>query len=124
MARARRLAAEMMANVRFLEADVCHLKEEIEPVDFVFDRSCYEFVSDRRGYLNTLRHITRVGSKYLLIVRRSRKYGREGFDVAQILTELRNDFIFDDVASAQLRSTEEIPSLDLPDDPSGGILTV
>lgn len=110
LARARTLAVEANANVRFLAADVCDFRDEIEPVDLVLDRSCYEHVRlmdhQGEGYLKTLYRITRPGTKYLLIVRGLRKNPSGRACRAQILKELGDAFIMDDVASKKMEASE------------------
>ena len=101
LARARLRAAAAGVDVRFLEADLCDFSPEIEPVDFVFDRSCYEFARrfDLEGYLATLRRITRPGSKYLLLVRSAAAVrpddGPPPVRTSEVIAELGVDFCFE-----------------------------
>jgi SAM-dependent methyltransferase len=67
--RARNKAVEAGVNVRFLEADLCRFKLDLEPFDFIFDRGCYHSVRrlDIAGFLQTLRRLSKPGTRYLVL---------------------------------------------------------
>jgi methyl halide transferase len=71
-------AAEAGANVRFLEADVCRLNFELEPFDFIFDRGCYHSVRgiDIAGFLQTMRRLSRPGTRFLLLAGNANEQGQ------------------------------------------------
>jgi SAM-dependent methyltransferase len=66
---ARTKAVEAGVNVRFLEADLCRFKLDLEPFDFIFDRGCYHSVRrlDIAGFLQTLRRLSKPGTRYLVL---------------------------------------------------------
>lgn len=66
---ARRRAAQVGAEVCFLQADACDLPSELPVFDFIFDRGCYHCVRchDLAGFLDSLGQVTHRGSKYLLL---------------------------------------------------------
>jgi SAM-dependent methyltransferase len=67
--RARQQAADADVSVEWIEGDVQHFGNGQEPFDFVFDRGCYHCCRrvDLRGYLATLRNVTRPGSLLLCL---------------------------------------------------------
>jgi SAM-dependent methyltransferase len=69
LARARQKAVEANATVRFVEADLCKFTLDVPPFDFVFDRGCYHAARriDQPGIVNTLKRLTRPGSRFLLL---------------------------------------------------------
>jgi cyclopropane fatty-acyl-phospholipid synthase-like methyltransferase len=69
LAIAEQKAADAGVKIHFKKADVCSLREDLGGFDFVFDRGCYHSVrrNDLAGFLETLRLVTRAGSKYLVL---------------------------------------------------------
>jgi SAM-dependent methyltransferase len=69
LAQARQKAVEANATVRFVEADLCRFTLDVAPFDFVFDRGCYHAARriDQPGIVNTLKRLTRSGSRFLLL---------------------------------------------------------
>ncbi len=67
--RARRTADIESVTVNFLQADLCRFRMDVEPFDFLFERSCYEFarLENLDGYRDTVARLTRAGSCYLLL---------------------------------------------------------
>lgn len=78
--RARQRAAEAGVEVEFLQGDVCHLDQDFEPFDFLFDRGCYHCARrlDLSGYLETLQCVSRRGTKYLSLVGNANEQTDEG----------------------------------------------
>lgn len=66
---ARRKAEQAGVEVNWIEADVQNFGAGLEPFDLVFDRGCYHCCRrvDLAGYLNTLRQLTRSGSRMLAL---------------------------------------------------------
>lgn len=64
-----RRADEADVEVNFLQGDLCRFDREFEPFDFVYDRGCYHCARkiDLPGFLNTVRRLTKPGSRWLLL---------------------------------------------------------
>lgn len=64
---ARLKARDAGVDIRWIEGDVQRFGADLEPVDLVFDRGCYHCCRrvDLAGYLETLKNVTRPGSRYL-----------------------------------------------------------
>jgi SAM-dependent methyltransferase len=62
-----RRADEADVVVDFLHGDVCRFDVELAPFEFGFDRGCYHCVRkiDLPGFLETLRRLTKPGSRWL-----------------------------------------------------------
>lgn len=107
LSRASRLADSEHVCVRLLDADVCRPLTDVDVVDFVLDRSCYEFLrdspADRQGYLTTLNSITRVGSKFLLILRQTRKERLQGVQTSELFSELGRDWVQEQAVDSNSR---------------------
>jgi SAM-dependent methyltransferase len=69
LAVARKKATEAGAKVRFVEADLCQFTLDVPPFDFLFDRGCYHAARriDQPGFINTLKRLTRPGTRYLML---------------------------------------------------------
>jgi SAM-dependent methyltransferase len=69
LAAARKKATEAGAKVRFVEADLCKFTLDVPPFDFLFDRGCYHAARriDQPGFINTLKRLTRPGTRYLML---------------------------------------------------------
>jgi len=74
---ARNKAAGAGAKVRFLEADLCRFKLDLEPFDFIFDRGCYHSVRriDIAGFLKTLKRLSKPGTRYLVLTGNANEKG-------------------------------------------------
>jgi SAM-dependent methyltransferase len=74
---ARKKAEEAGAKVNFLEADLCRLNLELKPFEFIFDRGCYHSVRrfDIAGFLNSLKRLSRPGTRYLLLAGNANEAG-------------------------------------------------
>jgi len=77
LGQARSKAAEVGANIQFLEADLCRFNLELQPFDFIFDRGCYHSVRrlDITGFLKTLRKLSRPGTRYLVLTGNANEEG-------------------------------------------------
>lgn len=66
---ARSKAEQAGLQIDFVEADLCRFTQDVEPFDFIFDRGCYHCARkvDAAGYLQTLRQLTRPGTRYLVL---------------------------------------------------------
>lgn len=64
-----RRAEEADVEINFLQGDLCRFETSLEPFDFVFDRGCYHSVKkpDLPGFLETVRRLTRPGSRWLAL---------------------------------------------------------
>jgi cyclopropane fatty-acyl-phospholipid synthase-like methyltransferase len=64
-----RRADEAGVEVQFRQGDLCRFESALQPFDFVFDRGCYHSVRkiDLGGFLETLRRLTKSGSKLLAL---------------------------------------------------------
>lgn len=69
LGQAREKAARAGTRTTFVEADLCRFNLELPPFDFIFDRGCYHSVRrvDIAGFLNTLRRLSRPGTRYLVL---------------------------------------------------------
>ncbi len=67
LAQAKGEAAGVAVN--WIQADVQNFGEGMEPFDLVFDRGCYHCCRrvDLGGYLNTLKNVTRPGTRFLCL---------------------------------------------------------
>ena len=115
--RARRRGADAGASVRFLVADVLSPPDDLHgPFDFFFDRGCYHVVrrEDVRGYLQTLRRLTRRGAWGLVLAGNAREPHDPGpptVDEEQLRAELGSlfdvvglhEFRFDQVEAVGVR---------------------
>ncbi len=66
---ARQKGADAGVDVNWMQADVQNFGARMEPFDLVFDRGCYHCCRrvDLAGYFQTLRNVTRPGSKFLCL---------------------------------------------------------
>jgi SAM-dependent methyltransferase len=90
---ARAKAAQAGARVEWVEADVQNFGAHLPPFDFVFDRGCYHCCRrvDLAGYLQTLRNVTRPGSKILILAGNANEQSAEGPPRVSE-NEVRSDF--------------------------------
>lgn len=77
---ARRKTANAGVSVEFIEADLCRLEWTGEPFDFLFDRGCYHCArrGDLAGYQETVRRLSRAGSRYLVLAGNAREQTEQG----------------------------------------------
>lgn len=77
---ARSAAQSEAVDVDFIQGNICRFYNNIEPCDFVFERSCYEFArqEDLNGYRDLISRISRRGSRYLLLCGNSEEERRSG----------------------------------------------
>lgn len=68
------------AKVHWIEADVQHFGQDLAPFDFLFDRGCYHCCRrvDLEGYRETLRNVTRPGSRCLILAGNANEPSDEG----------------------------------------------
>lgn len=110
--RARRRADEAGVHVRFLVADVLSPPAELAgPFDFFFDRGCYHVVrrEDGRGYMATLRRLTRPGTVGLVLTGNAREPRDPGPPVVseeQLRAEWGTDFEFVQLREFRFDQTE------------------
>lgn len=66
---ARPKAEATGVNVNWINANVQNFGAGLQPFDFIFDRGCYHCCrrTDLQGFLQTLRNITRPGTKMLVL---------------------------------------------------------
>ncbi|MBX3438626.1 MAG: class I SAM-dependent methyltransferase [Planctomycetaceae bacterium] len=90
---ARAKAAEAGVNVHWVQADVQRFGDALEPFEFVFDRGCYHCCRrvDLAGYRQTLDHITRPGSRLLILAGNANEQSAEGPPRVSE-QEIRNEF--------------------------------
>lgn len=94
---ARQKAASVGINVEWIEADVQNFGEGMKPFDLVFDRGCYHCCRrvDLSGYLKTLRNVTQVGSRVLILAGNANEqseYGPPRVTEAELRNELSGLF--------------------------------
>ena len=67
-------------SIDFVEADLCDFTQEMEPFDFLFDRGCYHCARkiDLAGFLETLRRLTRPGTRYLVLTGNANEQAEHG----------------------------------------------
>jgi SAM-dependent methyltransferase len=67
-------------KVSWIEADVQHFGLGLQPFAFVFDRGCYHCCRrvDLEGYRETLRNVSRPGSRYLVLAGNANEQSDEG----------------------------------------------
>ncbi|MGD9854531.1 MAG: class I SAM-dependent methyltransferase [Planctomycetaceae bacterium] len=80
-------------SVNWIHADVQSLGGALHPFDFVFDRGCYHCCRrvDLQGYLNTIDHLTRQGSRVLILAGNANEQSEHG-PPRVTEEELRSDF--------------------------------
>jgi SAM-dependent methyltransferase len=93
LAGARQKAAEAKAKVNFVEADLCRFTLDVPPFDFIFDRGCYHATRriDQPGMIQTLKRLTRPGSRLLLLAGNANEKGPPGpptMSAGEICSEL------------------------------------
>lgn len=93
LALARNKAAASGVRVHWIEGDVVNFGEGQEPFDFVFDRGCYHCcrLVDCQGYLQTLRNVTRPGSRVLILAGNANEQSEHG-PPRVTESEIREDF--------------------------------
>jgi len=93
LTRAKAKAEKAGVKVRWMVVDVLNLPENLEPVDFIFDRGCYHGVrrGNAAGYVKTVRNLSKPGTQLLILAgnaNEERHYGPPRVKEE----ELRGDF--------------------------------
>ena len=88
--------------IHFVEADLCHFTQELEPFDFIFDRGCYHCARkiELAGFLDTLGRLTRPGTRYLILTGNANEQSEHGppaLHEHEIRTDLEKLFEFQQV---------------------------
>ena len=93
LAQAKQKATKAGVSVRWILADVLN-PPNLKPFDFLYDRGCYHVVRDQNltAYLETIRHISRPGSQFLLLSARREEEAAPG-SPGVTEEELRYDFL-------------------------------
>lgn len=97
---ARQKATDVGVAVEFILADVERFGAGMEPFDFVFDRGVYHCCRrvDLPGYIATLEHVTRPGTRYLSLAGNANEQTEHGpprVTEAEIRAELGGLFEID-----------------------------
>jgi SAM-dependent methyltransferase len=104
-------AKKAEVKVRWLLADVLAPPEDLATFDFIFDRGCYHGVrrSNAKGYVKTLKQLSRLGTRILIIAgnaNEERHYGPPRVKEEELRSDFSADFDFAQLKTVRFDSVD------------------